>query len=386
MTDNTHTDTSKATDDRPVIGHVLIRLDLAGAEVLAAALARRLANRFRFVFLCLDGYAELGRVLQSEGFDVVDLGRKPGVDLFVARRIRKAVRRFGIDLLHAHQYSPFFYAAASRLLGSSPPILFTEHGRAYPDYRRPKRVLANRVLLKDTDRVTAVGSFIRQLLIDNEGIPGRRIEVVHNGIDPAQFVDRFNDQARARARVKMGVDDQAQVVMQVARFHSVKDHATAIRAFSLVHDTRPTARLVLVGDGPEIEPMRQFAWDQGVAEHCLFLAQRDDVVDLLPGADVFLLSSLSEGISVTLLEAMAVGLPIVATNVGGNSEVVEHAGTGLLGPRRDHHAMAGNLGQLLDDANLRDMLGQAGQERVAEHFNQQRMHDAYAAMYQQMLA
>ena len=166
----------------PTIAHVVHRLYLAGAEVLAAALSRQLRERFNFVFFCLDEIGPLGEQLARDGFTVVDLQRTPGVDLSVASRMKQQCRALNVQLLHAHQYTPFFYSSMSRafptrlgpLIGSQPRILFTEHGRHYPDYRRPKRVLANRFLLKRSDKVTAVGKFVKRCLVDHEGMRADR--------------------------------------------------------------------------------------------------------------------------------------------------------------------------------------------------------------------
>ena len=371
-------------EDRPTVGHVLHRMDRAGAEVLAGDLARRLGDRYRSVFLCLDGVGALGEELASEGFVVTGLGRRPGLDLKVAGRLRAAVRRHGIALLHAHQYTPFCYAALSRRLSATPPILFTEHGRHYPDERKTKRVWANRWLLKPTDRVSAVGRFVKQALIDNEGIAENRVEVVYNGIDPDAFPPA-DDASRAEARGLIGVEDDTPLVMQVARFHPVKDHALSVRAFARVVKDIPDARLCLVGDGAERPATEALAAELGIHDHVLFLGARNDVDKLLPGADVFLLSSLSEGVSVTLLESMATGLPIVATDVGGNPEVVNHNETGLLSPRGDDKALEENLITLLNAPDKRRMFGRAGRSRLLEIFTQDRMHRQYADLYRRML-
>lgn len=379
-----------ADEDLPTIAHVVHRLHRAGAEVLAADLSRKLASRYRFVFLCLDEIGPLGQQLLQEGFRVVDLRRRPGVDLRVGTRIARAVRRHGIDLLHAHQYAPFFYAAMGRRLGlgDDPPIVFTEHGRHYPDGRSAKRCLANRVLLKRTDRVTAVGGFVRDALVANEGIRPERhaIEVIYNGIDPQLHAGYVGHEARRAARDAMGVGATALVVLQVARFHPVKDHATAITAFKRVADNEPAARLVLVGDGPERGRIESLVGELGLAERVRFLGVREDVAALLPGAEVFMLSSLSEGISVTLLEAMAARLPIVATEVGGNPEVVEHRLTGLLSARGDADGLAQNLLLLLHDPALRKRMGDAGHRRLLARFTQEKMHAGYAKLYDELVA
>ncbi len=370
---------------KPTIGHVLHRLDLAGAEVLAAALARKLSTAYRFVFLCLDGTGPQAEGLERDGFRVVNLERRPGIDLRVARRIRHAAGMHRIDLLHAHQYTPFFYAAMSRYWQSRPRILFTEHGRHYPDFRRPKRVIANRVLIKSTDRVTAVGEFVRKMVVRNEGIPADRIQVIYNGIDPAQF-PAGQVSSRDEARQLLDIPPGCPAIMQVARFHPVKDHETALRAFADVVKEMNSAILLLVGEGERRHACETLADELGIPDdNVRFTGLRNDISRILPAADVFMLSSLSEGISVTLLEAMACSLPIVATDVGGNGEVVRHGETGLLSPRGDHVALSRHLVTLLRDEPRRIQMGEAGRKRLLETFTQDRMHSRYAEIYEQML-
>ncbi|MEM9790782.1 MAG: glycosyltransferase [Planctomycetota bacterium] len=387
----------------PVIGHVVHRLAFAGAEVLARDLARRLEPAgLGFVFLCLDEAGPMAGAVREDGFAVVPLHRRPGIDVALPGRIAAAVRQHGVTLLHAHQYTPFFYASLARRFSRRPPILFTEHGRHYPDLRKPKRVFANRYLLGKPDRVTAVGQFVRHALHDNEGIARGRVDVIHNGIDPDRFDpgahgtderqgardaarEAIREAARDAGKPAYDINDDTPIVVQVARFHPVKDHATAVHAFALAHDRHPDARLVLIGDGDERGAVEQAAWDAGVSIHTVFMGVRDDVDQLIPGADVFLLSSLSEGISVTLLEAMAARLPIVATDVGGNAEVVEHGRTGLLAPRQDGRGLADALDRLLADADRRTAMGDAGRARCLSHFHRDRMHRDYEAVYRAML-
>lgn len=379
---------------RPIIAHVLHRLDRAGAEVLAAGLARDLTDRFDSVFFCLDGLGPLAQELAGAGFVVESFDRRPGIDRGLARRMRKQIDELGVSLLHCHQYTPFFYGSLAR--GLTPgrrralPLIFTEHGRHYPDHRSTKRVLANKVLMGRRDAVTAVGGFVKQALIDNEGLPAARIEVIHNGIEPGETIDSSARSsalsgARSEARAALGIADNAPVVMQVARFHSVKDHPTAIAAFAKVNAQMPDATLVFIGDGPGRADAEQQARRLGLTDRIMFTGVRDDVRRLLPGADVFLLSSLSEGVSVTLLEAMDAGLAIVATEVGGNGEVVEHEKTGLLAPRGDAAALAGHLLTLLNDPALANGFGHAGRNRLLERFTQAQMHGRYNDIYRRLV-
>ena len=372
-------------DSRPVIAQVLHRMYVAGAEVLAADLARRLGGRYRFVFLCLDEIGPLGHTLGREGIGVFDLERRPGLDRRVARRVRQIINVHRVALLHAHQYTPFFYAAVARGLRRQPAMIFTEHGRHYPDQRKLKRVVANRFLIGRADRVTAVARFVKQALVNHEGINPDRIEVIHNGIDPAQFdlVDR--DRVRAVVRNELGLRRDQPVALQVARFHPVKDHVTSLRAFARVVADVSDAVLLLAGAGRMRSEMQALASQLGLGDRVRFLGERSDVADLMAAADVFVLSSLSEGASVTLLEAMGAKLPIAATAVGGNEEVVAHDESGLLSPRGDANSLGANLAALLRSADLRARMGHAGHARLLDQFTQNQMHERYVALYDQML-
>jgi glycosyltransferase involved in cell wall biosynthesis len=356
---------------------------VGGAEVLAARLARRLRDRFRFLFVCLDELGTLGAELRREGFAVHLLGRKPGLDWRCSLRLAGLLRREGVALVHAHQYTPFFYGMTARLLYRRPPILFTEHGRHFPDHPRRKRMLANRLLLRRRDRVVGVGEAVRRALIDNEGINADRVAVIPNGIDLARFGDHGCDRLAVRREIGVGTDDL--VILQVARLDYLKDHATALRALARVAGRRQNARLVLVGEGPELGKIRDLIRDSGLEANVLLLGLRKDVPRLLAAADLFLLTSISEGIPLTLIEAMAAGLPVVSTRVGGVGEVVEEGVTGLLAASGDDEGLADGVLRLAADPVLRQHLGMRGRERARTHFSEDRMLADYLRLYDDLL-
>ncbi len=359
---------------------LLHTMNVGGAEVLAARLVRRLRSDYRFCFACLDEVGPLGQQLRAEGFPVHLIGRQPGLDWRCPLRLAEVVRSEGIDVVHAHQYTPFFYGLTARLRGPRRPIVFTEHGRHQPDYPRRKRMIVNRLLLSRRDRVVGVGAAVRDALVANEGLPRDRVGVLYNGID----VDAFSAASdRASARTALGAAPGELTLLQVARLDYLKDHATAVRTLARVVAQRPEARLVLVGDGPERPAVEAAARAAGVDGKVRWLGTRHDVARLLPGADVFLLTSLSEGIPLTVLEAMAAGLPIVATDVGGLAEVVAHGDTGFLAPARDDEALAGLVLRLADDADLRRRMGHAGRTRVKERFDEPRMCADYGQLYEE---
>jgi L-malate glycosyltransferase len=368
---------------KATICQVLHSLQVGGAEVLAARLARQLRDKHRFIFVCLDELGSLGHQLKEEGFAVEVLRRRPGLDWRSALFLAGWLRRQNVDLLHAHQYTPFFYSALARLVYRRPGILFSEHGRHHPDYPRRKRIVANRVLLTRRDRVVGVGEAVRQALIRNEGISPERVRVIYNGIDLQSFANGVAD--RWEVRNELGLREHDLAILQVARLDYLKDHATGIRALERVLVLRPGAKLILAGEGPELGKIQTLVRQRNLESSVRFLGLRKDVARLLRAADLFLLTSISEGIPLTLIEAMAAGLPIVSTKVGGVPEVVEDGRTGCLAPAGDDALLAEKILHLAGDHSLRARMGQSGLERARAIFSESEMHAQYDQLYREML-
>jgi glycosyltransferase involved in cell wall biosynthesis len=367
------------SDAEVTIAQVLLRLNHGGAEVLAARLARRLSNTYRFVFACLEGLGSLGEELRADGFPVHVLGRRPGIDWRCVRRLRAVLRDEGVSVSHAHQYGPFFYSALARLPVGRSPVLFTEHGRAFPDPPKWTHWVTNRLLLQRRDRVVGVGQGVSRVLVEIEGFPGHRVETIYNGVDLPAYGAAAPDRASVRSRIDVGPADF--VVVQVARLDPIKDHATALRALEHAVRQRPSVRLVIVGDGPQSESIANLVRARELGPYVRLLGHRSDIPQLLGAADLVLLTSLSEGIPLSLIEAMGAGLPVVATRVGGVPEVVEEGRTGLLAPAGDDEQLAGLILRLAADPELRERLGQAGRERAVEFFSEDRMVASYDQIY-----
>jgi glycosyltransferase involved in cell wall biosynthesis len=262
--------------------------------------------------------------------------------------------------------------------------LFTEHGRDYPDYRRWKRVLSNRFLLHRDDHVVAVGRHVRQALIDNEGLPAERIEVIYNGVSQAPFERSPAD--RALVRSELGYSDGDLLIIQVARLNRLKDHATAIRSIARLRNSHSNVRLLLVGDGEERAALEALVNELDMRAVVRFLGSRSDVPRLLQAVDLFLLTSVSEGIPLTLVEAMLARVPVVATRVGGVPEVIEHGQCGVLVQPADVQGISLALSQLLDCAATRRSLVPAGWQRATTLFSEKSMLASYRGAYLRMSA
>jgi L-malate glycosyltransferase len=377
--------TTSSQDERPVICHVIHALGVGGAEVLVGQMVRRMSDRYRCVVAVLDEFGEIGRRLQQDGITVACLGRSPGLDMKCARRLGEFSEQNKVDILHAHQYTPFFQAMLSRGLSGQRPVVFTEHGRHYPDLPSAKRTLMNRLLLRKRDRLIACGSAVRTALIRNEGLPENRLEVIYNGVDVNQLSHPSAD-ARERIRKEFGFGDDDFVVIQVARLHELKDHQTAIRTIERLREGRPMPRLLIVGEGEQRVAIEMAINERQLDDHVRLIGTRSDIADLLAASDAFLLTSISEGIPLTVIEAMAAELPVVATRVGGLPEMVQCNRSGYLADAGDDRKLAEALHKLQDDAGLRQSMGEAGLQVARQTFGLARMLSSYESVYEQMLS
>jgi glycosyltransferase involved in cell wall biosynthesis len=376
----------KADRGRPFhILQVVHSLVTGGTERVVCDLTRHFnEGRFRTSVCCLDGLGDFGKDLIEEGIPVRVFRRRPGVDLRLVRGLRTLYREWGIDLVHAHQYTPYFYGATACLGSSSPKAVFTEHGRHQPDRVRPKRVIFNPILRIVTKGCTAVSEFTRRSLIEFEKMPAAGIRVIYNG------VPRPANEARLEKRVsreKLGVGPDRRVVLSVGRMDPIKDFSTLIRAFRTVVQEVPDALLVIAGggDGRYIEDLRQNAERLGIGDWVRFLGNRRDVPDLLDACDVFALTSISEAASMTILEAMAAGRPVVATRTGGNAELVVDGDTGYLAPVGDHGSISNALVDVLTHQERADAMGAAGRARLESLFTLETTLGAYRELYETIL-
>ncbi len=364
------------------VGFVVHKMDVAGAEVLVKQIIERLRGRIESTVLCLDGIGELGHQLIESGVPVVSLGRKPGLDWAVARKLADEVRSRGIDVLHAQQYTPFFYSAIARLRHRvKSRVMFTEHGRAYPDIVSWKRRLANRFFLqKYADHTTACCDFSTEALRMKDGFSNA--VTLQNGIELNDFLPRGTPTDVQRRRKQLGLECDGLYAACVARMHPIKDHEMLIRGWEIVHRRLPSAKLLLIGDGPERANIERQIEAAGLSQSVQLMGIRHDVQNILLAVNVSTLTSVSEAASLTLMEAMACECPAVVTDVGGNAEHLRDGIDGFLVPRGNAEALAQRLIELLPDAILQRKLGAAARHRVAEKFSLSRAVAAYEDHYE----
>lgn len=358
------------------IAHLTLGLPIGGTERLIESMLRHPPSGWRALGLCLDLLGDLGHSLQKEGQTLYLLGRKPGFDWSLPWRIAKHCRNEKVDVLHCHQYSPWFYGVLARLFFPKLRIILSEHGRFHPDIASAKRRWFNRLFAPLSHRLIAVSPAVTEALVTVDAFPRRRVEVVYNGI----AVNRPNA-SKADLRHELGLEADALYVILCARFDPIKWMEGLVAAFALVKQRQPRARLILVGDGPEKTKIEKAVLAAGLENEVLMPGFRQDIAKWLVASDIYTLPSLSEGTSVSLIEAMALGLPAVATRVGGTPQVLDEGRTGLLVPKADLNALAEGLLTLLNDAAMRQRMGEAAKQAYFDRFRPESMHLAYAKIY-----
>ena len=320
------------------------------------------------------GDGPVREALVARGAPAVLLPGRAGLDPILPFRLASWIRSSGASVLHTHHLGPFIYgAAAARLAGV--PHVHTEHSHEIYDAPR-RRALGRR--MDDHATVIAVSEEIAGW---RESVLGRRCVVIPNGVAvPAPATADL----RARARDRMGLDPDDVAVGCVARLAPEKDHATLVQALHAALPTAPALRLVLVGDGPERTSLESFAAGLGVADRIRFLGARSDVAELLPGLDLFALASRREGLPLSLLEALAAGLPAVTTAVGEMPRVLAR-GAGRTVPSGNAPLLASALAAAALDPAWRRAAGARGRELVQASYSMDAMADAYVHVYRAAL-
>lgn len=373
----------------PLIAHVLHRFDVGGLENGVVNLINHLpADRFRHCIVSLtDNGASAERLRRP--VPIHSLHQRPGNDPRHYWRLYRLFRRLRPALVHTRNIGAMDAIWPAWLAGV-PVRVHGEHGWDVDDpngaNRRHQRI--RRLFRPWVNHFVALSGFQADYLRDRVGVDSQRLSRIINGVDTLRFVPRVG--AERPALLPPGFADQAQVVIgTVGRMHGVKDQLNLARAFrTLCLDgglATKSLRLVMIGDGPLRSECQALLDAAGLTEQVWLPGARDDVADLLQAMDIFALPSQTEGISNTILEAMATGLPVVATDVGGSAELVDSGVTGALCAPSDPVALAAALRPYCASTELRQTHGGAGRRRAEQAFSLATMLQRYADMYEQAL-
>ena len=365
--------------------YLMTELDVGGAQ---QALFRFLSGldrqRFRPVVACLyNGRGDVGRQISQLGIPVIDLAMQPKWRLDAVWRLGRLIRQEKPVILHAWMIHANILGRIIGRINRVPVVIISRRTQNLDGWGRE---WVNRQLVGWSDATIAVSEAVRQVEIDRAGADPSNVVTIHNGVDAGRY-DQIDASARARIRSKFNTPPEALVIASVGRFHPVKGFADLLAALPRVHARFPAVVLWLVGDGELRPTLEAQARRLGLEDAVVFTGMRADIPEILTAVDLFALASHVEGMPNAILEAMAAGLPVVATRVGGVPEVVVDGQTGLLVPPQDDAAMARALMRLIEDAPLRQSFGLTGRRWVREQFDlaatRQKTVDLYGRLLQE---
>ena len=356
--------------------HLCESSDTGGAESVLVNLVESLdESRYRSV-VCLLSDGWLKGQLEKRNIETVVIPQPYSFDFRWLFRLYRLLKERSIDVMHSHEFATNVYASVlSSVTGV--PVIATAHGKNYYGEKWRRR-LAYRFVARQSVMV-AVSEDLKGFLAQRIGIPPGRIRVVHNGID----LSRYKVQERSYAvRAELGISAGQRVVGTVGNLFAVKGQTYLLRACKAVASAFPDFVLLVAGEGEEWGPLEKEASDLGLAANVRFLGFRDDVPSLLQAMDVFVLPSLSEGLPLSILEALALQKPVVATNVGGIPEILQDGVTGYLVSPRNPESLAEKILLLLRDPQIAANMGRAGRKRVEDAFGLDRMVREYQSLYE----
>lgn len=374
----------------PLIAHIIYRLDIGGLENGLVNLINRMpAGRYRHAIICLTGYSSFRDRIQRDDVACYALHKQPGKDLRVLWRLFRLLRQLKPAIVHTRNLATLEGVLPAALAGVRCRV-HGEHGRDVEDMdgSSVKHQWFRRFFRPFVSRYIPLSRDLEQYLHEKIGVPPARMTQIYNGVDSKTFHPATS--AREPLPLAGFAGPDSVIVGTVGRMQTVKDQLTLVRAFLRVVQAEPGARerlrLVLVGDGPLRAEAEKLLAEAGASNLAWLAGARHDIPELLRGLDVFVLPSLAEGVSNTILEAMASGLPVVATRVGGNPELVEEGVTGMLVPAADPAAMAGAIKSYFLDAVARHRHGKAAREAVERKYSMDAMVAAYMDVYDRVLA
>ena len=376
-------------DNRPLVLHVMYRFDTGGLENGIVNLINHMpAHAYRHAVMALTEVTDFSRRIQRDDVEFISLRKPPGHGVWQYAKLFKLFRQLRPAIVHSRNLAAL-EAQAPAWAAGAPVRIHGEHGRDIGDldgsnvsYQRLRRLYKPFV-----HHYLALSRDLDEYLVDKVKVRPHKITQVYNGVDTRNF-SPSSDGPQPIAGCPFDPANHW-LIGTVGRMHPVKDQVMLAHAFvqalALTPQLRPRLRMVMVGEGPLRAQARAVLEAAGVADLAWLPGERHDVADIMRGLHAFALPSLAEGISNTILEAMASALPVLATAVGGNADLVLHGQTGLIIPAADPAAMAREIARLASSPQQARVLGEAGRRRVEATFSMQAMVNTYQKVYDAQL-
>lgn len=362
------------------IVHVLHSFDVGGLENGVVNLINHLDwEKYNHIICCVTKSGRLADRIKRKDVEIIEMGKTAGRDLSLPFRLAGLFRRVKPDLVHTRNWGTID-GIVGGWLSHVPFMVHGEHGRTMLEINgtNHRRKIIRQLLSPLVDYFITVSQELCGWLKNCIGIDEHKIITIYNGVDLNKFRAVPDKNI---VRDQLGLQQGEFLIGTVGRLDPVKDHASLIHALANLIPKYPALKVLVVGNGPCDGQLRELTRMLGLSNHVIFLGERENVLPILQSIDIFVLPSISEGMSNTILEAMAVGLPVIATRVGGNPELVIDCGTGILIPSQDVSAMSGAIQFYLMQPSMIYQHGVAARRRVEQEFSLDKMVRAYDRFY-----
>ncbi|MFH1198793.1 MAG: glycosyltransferase [Candidatus Omnitrophota bacterium] len=358
------------------IMHLLLSLDIGGAETRVALLANSLdKEKFDFSVGCLEKTGKIAELINKR-VKVFVMHKKPGIAFWLPFKLYKLFRQEKIDILHTHGFVAIFYGLPAAVLAGVRVVIQGEQGDIFEQVNEKRLLIARKLFSFFVKRILANSSSLKETVKRLTRIKGGKFKVIYNGVD----TEKFKVLPANRLDLIQAQDNEV-IVGTVGRLASCKNYEMLVRAFALVRQKRNNIKLVFIGDGLLRGSLQALVSDLGINDCVQFLGARADIPKLLNILDIFVLPSFAEGCSNAVLEAMASGLPVIASDTTSNRELVQNSVTGILFSLDDINNLAGSIINLAQNKEKREEMGKAGRRRAEEYFSLGRMIQEYTQFY-----
>ena len=373
------------------ICHVVGVLTFGGAEygVVYNLLSHFKGKRFNCTIISLAPIDEKILEMCPEHIRLVSIP-KAKIGLWkTIREICSTTKRLKVDIIHTHNWCTFFFGFMANCIGGVKKWVHTEHGRESAEWNiSSRRYWLTKLFLVRASTIIAVSEDIKKDIIKKWKCNPKKVRFIKNGVDIDRFHPRNWIEFRNYIRNELSLSEDSMLIGTVSVLRKVKNHQLLIKAFKDISQKLPGSYLVIIGDGLDftnIKDLLALVKSYGLEKRIFFLGKRADIPQIMGSLDVYVNMSLFEGMSITILEAMSAGLPVIASDVGGNSEIVKSGQTGLLFPVNERSALSQNLEDILNNTEMRVEMGQKGREVIVKNYSWQQLSLVYTGMYESLI-
>lgn len=352
---------------------IVLSLDVGGLEKMVIELMKGISGNYNIILCCLEQKGTLSGDAEKYCKDIVVLNKKPGVKLGLIFRIVKLIFKNNISIVHTHNSAAHFYGSLATFFYPGCHLIHTKHGRNNPDDKGV--VLLNKISSKLSDKIVTVSEDARKLTVKLESSPENKTIVIENGLDLSRYLKIDRDEMNVLKNKKIFH------IGHVGRLSKEKNQIMMLDSFKLLLSVNKNCLLHLVGDGPESENLILYSEKIGINESVKFHGCINNIAEVLTQFDCFTLSSVTEGMPMSIIEAMASGLPIVATDVGGMREMVDNNKNGFLIESNNRQALMDKWLCLINDNELLTSMGKNARAKAIEKYSLSRMADEYLTTY-----